>query len=254
MQNDQGKLRIHTALKPEESPKAAEPADRDTAVSTAQKEVGVNEKRARRKYTYSSRRKERAGKDKLTQGERLVRNAAVACALFLSVMALKNMDQPWSQKATEGIRAAMNMRIDWDETLGQLSFVRALVPDTALVFFNLGQSDALKTPVQGQVEHEYTEQQPWLEYRCQGEQTVCAAIDGTITAVGQGAGSDWSILLTDAEGREAVYGYVDVVYVEAGQKVEAGQQLGTTKSEENSRLYFEWKEDGVSQNPSAMMR
>lgn len=254
MQNDQKKLRIHTAIKPEETTKATESVDRDTVVSTAQKEGRGSEKRVRRKYAYSSRRKERAGKDKLTQGERLLRNTAVACALFLSVMALKNMEQPWSQRATEGIRAAMNMRIDWDETLGQLSFVRALVPDTALVFFNLGQSDALKTPVQGQVEHEYTEQQPWLEYRCLGEQAVCAAIDGTVTAVGQGAGSDWSILLTDEEGGEAVYGYLDVVYVEAGQKVEAGQQLGTTKSGENSRLYFEWKEDGVSKNPSAIMR
>lgn len=251
MQKDQGKLRIHTAVRPEDTPQEEQQA---TPVASEASDETVRFSRRRTRRAFTARTKGKPDADRLTTGERLLRNAAVACALFLSVMALKNVDQPWSRKATDSVRAAMNMRIDWDETLGQLSFVRALVPETALVFFHLGAESTLMQPVEGWIEHEFSQQQPWLEYRCEGQQPVCAAMDGTVTAVGQGAGGDWSVLLTGKEGDETVYGYLDAVYVEVGQPVEAGQQLGVTEAGENSRLYFEWREEGVSKNPDARPR
>ena len=50
---------------------------------------------------------------------------------------MRNIHAPWSDAAVDGIRQAVTMRVDWDESIGRLSFVRALVPEAALVSLNL---------------------------------------------------------------------------------------------------------------------
>ena len=182
---------------------------------------------------------------RLTFGERLIRNSAVACALLLTLMAVRNIDAPWSNRLTQSIRSAVSMRVDWDHTIGRLSFVRALMPDTALVFLNMGEGDALARPVEGTLSHAFSADQPWQEYACEADSPVSCAQAGTVTAVGRGAGSDY-IVLVSHEGGESVYGYLASAGVQEGQQVEKGQELG--KSSE--RLYFEWREEGQSVDPA----
>jgi len=186
-----------------------------------------------------------AGGSRLTFGERLIRNSAVACALLLSLMAARNIDRPWSNRLTQSIRSAVTMQIDWDEGLGKLRFVRALMPDAALVFLNLSDGEGLKTPVEGTLAHSFSEDQPWLEYRCETGSPVLAAQSGTITAAGQGAGGDWIILVQHEEG-ESMYGYLTSAALQVGQEVEKGGVLGQS----SERLYFEWREAGSSVDPS----
>jgi hypothetical protein len=57
------------------------------------------------------------------------------------------------------VRNAISMRIDLDESLGKLHFVRDLVPDAALVFWNMGAGDMAK-PVNGQLSHPTTSISP----------------------------------------------------------------------------------------------
>ena len=253
MQND-SRLKIHTNAQPVEAePTAA--AKIDPTEGKPKEQAGYEQKRKKARVR-PTRRKERSRETKegMTVGEKLLRNTAVACALLLTVMSLKNIDRPWSRKMTEGVRQAMTMRIDWDETLGRLSFVKALVPETALVFFNLGQNADLEAPAEGELIHEYTEQQPWLEFKCAPEQQVVAAMDGIVTAVGQGAGQEWIVLIQNADGAEAVYGYLENVYVKSGQEVKAGQQIGATAQTADSRLYFELREGGEPTDPTERMK
>ncbi len=112
-------LKIHTLVRPQEVQSASE--QMPPPVQAEKVEVKAQPKVRREK---EKRRRTREQGEKLSAGERLVRNSAVACALLLTVMAMKNVDQPWSRQAVEGIRQAMTMRVDWDETLGKLSFVR----------------------------------------------------------------------------------------------------------------------------------
>jgi len=253
MQNENSRLKIHTSVRP--VPEAEK--KQDEPVTEAQNKEAQRESlpklRMRRRGSRSGRKTGESG-ECLTVGERLLRNSAVACALLLTVMALRNVDQPWTRQATEGIRQAMTMRVDWDETLGKLSFVRALVPDTALVFLNMDDRIRLCTPVSGVVSHEYTEQQPWLEYSCQTAQPVYAAMQGTVTAAGRGAGDEWIVLIQGDEGTEAVYGYLTDVYVQPGQRVEAGEQIGATADLADGRMYFELREEGTPVDPSGYMR
>ncbi len=253
MQQDHDRLKIHTSVRPAqdvEEKQEIQEAELNAEEVVPQEErtvVGRREKRRR------ERRSSMDNGNQTTAGERLVRNTAVACALLLTAMSIKNVDHPWAQKATEGVRQAMTMRVDWDDTLGRLSFVRALVPETALVFLNLGQSDRLAAPVEGDVIHEYRDEQPWLEYRCEAGQAVSAAMSGRVTAVGQGLSGDWTILIEDSEGAEAVYGYLASVYVQVGQSIEKGQQIGAAQERADARLYFEWREDGEAIDPAERM-
>lgn len=252
MQDNDSRLKIHTSVRPEQDQETERaPVHEDETQKEPEIQTLLKEVRPRRRIR--RRKPERQGGDQMTVGEKLVRNTAVACALLLTAMAVKNVDHPWTQKAAEGIRQAMTMRVDWDETLGRLSFVRALVPDTALVFLNLGQKNMLSAPVQGDVSHSYTEQQPWLEYRCEAGQAVFSAMSGTVSAIGQGVDGDWTVLVADEEGRETVYGYLGSVFVEVGQKLKPGQQIGQT-GQADPRLYFELREMGESADPSARMK
>ncbi|MBR7188080.1 MAG: hypothetical protein IKD53_05970, partial [Clostridia bacterium] len=102
----------------------------------------------------------------LTRGDRLLRNSAFAFALLLGILALGNVNEPWAQKASESVERALTMRIDLDDSIGALEFVKNLMPESALVFMNLSGETALEKPVNGPLTHAYTHLQPWLVFDC----------------------------------------------------------------------------------------
>lgn len=248
MQNHDSRLKIHTHIRPQQE-SAQEKEKEPVRERKIEENRPVPSKTGGRTGSILRGKQKRREQEEPSMAEKLLRNTAVACALLLTVMSLKNVDQPWSRKVTEGLRQAMTMRIDWDETLGRLSFVRALMPETALVFLNLGDAD-LTAPAAGEIVHEYLPEQPWIEYSCPAAEQVLAATDGVVTAAGQGAGGEWIVLILSEEGVETVYGYLDCVYVQAGQTVRAAQQIGATKNQDPSRLYFEVREEGEPVDPS----
>lgn len=252
MQNENSRLKIHTSARPVSAPEEKK-AEAEEQVRHSVRTTLFQKKRIDR----LAKRRERGGgrsAEGMTVGEKLLRNTAVACALMLTIMSLKNIDQPWSRKVTEGVRQAMTMRIDWDDTLGRLSFVRSIMPETALVFLNIGSRTDLERVVEGEIVHQYSVQQPWIEFRCASAQQVSAATGGIVTAAGQGAGNEWIVLIQNADGVETVYGYLENVYVQVGQEVRAGQQIGATADRAESRLYFELREAGESVDPAGRMK
>ncbi len=211
--------------KPQMKPKVARPA---VGVHTAQKKM----------------------RPMLSITDKLMRNSAIACALLLMVLALQNVNQPWTQNATAQLKQVLTMRIDLDESLGRLNFVRGLVPDTALVFWNMGANGKMEPPVQGTIAHEYSAMQPWVEFVCKPQQSVVAAEKGTVAAVMQGSAGDWTLLIDHESGAQTVYAYMAQALVKPGDAVEKGAQVGVTKDEEASRLYFELRKDGQPQDPA----
>ena len=185
----------------------------------------------------------------MTVMDKLMRNSAVACALLLMVLALQNANQPWTRDATQTLKQALTMRIDLDESLGRLNFVRGLVPDTALVFWDM-KGNQLQPPADGAVVHEYSGIQPWIEFACTPQQRVGAAQTGTVAAVMQNAEGDWTVLIDHADGVQTVYAYLAQALTRPGDAVERGAQIGVTADAEGSRLYFELRKHGVPQDPA----
>lgn len=184
-------------------------------------------------------------RSKLSFGEKLLRNTAIACALLLSILAVRNIDQPWSNAAVDGVEAALTMRIDLDQSLGKLSFVRSIMPESSLVFFNISGSTPAE-PVTGDVQHAYTQAQPWTMYLCDSSAEVRAALAGTVAAVAQLESGDWAVLVDHGEGVETMYAYLDEPEIESGAAVTRGGRIGTLNGE---RLYYEMRKDGASVDP-----
>ena len=173
----------------------------------------------------------------------------LACAILLGILALGNINQPWARGASESIERALSMKIDLDESIGSLSFVRKLMPESALVFLNLSGETELAMPVDGEISHSYSESQPWLMFDCAAGSEVFAIRNGTVTAVSELSGGTVGILIDHGSGTESVCAYLAEALVRPGDSVERGQVIGTSET----NVYFELREGDSAVDPTARM-
>jgi len=232
MSEEKNKLRIHAQITPEQAP-------------TQPKSVRW------RSIPHPLQRKQRdpKPKEKLTFSDRLLRNSALACALLLAILAMGNINQPWARSISESVEQALTMRIDLDESIGSLSFVRRLMPESALVFLNISGEAELALPADGDLTHTYTEAQPWLMFECAVGSDIRAVSDGTVTAVGELSGGTIGVLIDHGSGLESVYAYIAEAAVQPGDAVLRGQTIG--KSE--TSFYFELREGENPVDPAPRM-
>lgn len=191
----------------------------------------------------------RRARARLTRTDRLLRNSAYACALLLGVLALGNVDQPWAKKASDTVERALTMRIDLDESIGALEFVKNIMPESALVFMNLSGQAALDVPVDGPVAHAWSSLQPWMMFNCAEDAEVRAANAGTVTAITPLSGGKYGVLVDHGEGVESLYAQLTAVDVAAGDAISRGQCLGRG----GDGVYFEYRVNGESVDPALEM-
>ena len=227
MASDDLKLLIHTA---------SAPAD---AARTAAKPRAAVRRRSRRLRINA----------RLSFQERLLRNSFLACAVLLGILALGNIQQPWAIRASEGIEQALTMKVDLDQSLGQLSFVKNIMPESALVFFNLSGDHELHAPVQGNLTHAYSDSQPWLMFECTEGAPVCAAAAGTISAVSELSDGTYGVLIDHGDGMESVTANLTSVELQSGDQVLRGGTIGTS----SGSVYFELRQGGETCDPTPRM-
>lgn len=233
--SETGRLQIHAQIKPTDT--------NDKAPTAAKGPIHIQAKAGR------PARRRRRPKPALTQGDRLLRNSAYACALLLGILALGNVNQPWARKASDSVERALTMRIDLDESIGALQFVKNLMPDTAQVFMNLSGKDTLARPVDGPLTHAWTALQPWLMFNCPEGSSVACADAGTVTAVSPMSGGLFGVLVDHGEGVETLYAHLAEAQVSPGDAVDRGQALGRSAD----AVYFEYRKGGESEDPAAAM-
>lgn len=236
--SEPSRLRIHAQITPENSATAESQPIRWRSIP--------HPKQRRRIATGGTPQTE---KKPPTFGDRMLRNSALACALLLAILAMGNIDQPWAKRASETVERALTMHIDLDDSIGRLTFVRNLLPESALVFLNVSGNSELALPVQGELSHVYSDAQPWLLFSCPEKSAVCAIADGTITAVSEFSGGTLGILIDHGGGMESVYAYLSEASVEVGEAVSRGQEIGQT----DAQLYFELREAETAVDASARM-
>lgn len=228
--SESGTLKIHARLRPEAAREKTPPIRIETPAAP---------KPAPRRSRHRA----------LSRGDRLLRNSAYACALLLGVLALGNVDQPWAKKASESVERALTMRIDLDESVGALEFVKNLMPESALVFMNLSGETALGRPVDGALSHAWSNLQPWLIFNCAEGTEVRAAAAGTVTAVSPLSNGRYGVLVDHGEGVETLYAQLTDAAVSPGDAVARGDALGLA----SDNAYFEYRKGGESADPAALM-
>lgn len=179
---------------------------------------------------------------RLSYGERLLRNSAIACALLFAILSLRNIDQPWAQTASSAVERALTVDFDVDETLGELQFVKRFLPESTLVFWNLSGEDRLKKPVEGALLHDYSAEQPWYTFVARAGEDVSACKAGTLTACDETPSGDWMLTVSHPDGTAALYAYVDRGTIEMGESVAAGEVIASAAMQ--GCVYLEYQRDG----------
>lgn len=234
MQN-KNTLTLHTAIRPN---------DEDSRTQSAALKAPADDIKAKAKRVHVRR---------MSACERLFRNTAVACTLLLSVMALKNMDTPVTNKITNAVKSVVSMDMELPLSIGNLSFVQKLMPESALVFLNTTGAYTPELPVDGQIVHPYTDKQPWTEYETYDKASVFTLKDGTVEACVQTQEGDYSILIRSEDQTECLYAFIHTPYVKTGDSVQIGDKIGTTGENGHNRLYFEYRKDGASISPDRII-
>ncbi|MBR1820391.1 MAG: M23 family metallopeptidase [Clostridia bacterium] len=225
------------------SAEPCDPASRRSANRAHSKKAPSQREPARQRARKNGQRA--APRPRLSFNDRLLRNSAIACAVLLGVLALGNIHQPWAEKASESIERALTMRINLDDSLGELTFVRSLMPESALVFLNVSGGTGMVRPVDGAVSHAWSALQPWTLFE-DADAPVCAVSAGTVTAVSPLSSGQYGVLLDHGEGVESVYANLGEVSVASGDTVGRGDALGTCAG----GLYFELLSGGESIDPA----
>ncbi len=156
--------------------------------------------------------------------DRLARNVALAGMLILAVTAVRNAKLPTGQTVLTYVQAMIED--NWDESIGKISFVSNLLPETVAVFFDTSAAPALTVPCLGaSLTHAWSEGEPYLGYTAE-DQRVYAALEGQVMSVAHGPGEEKILRIRHDNGLETLYYNLASLRVEEGEQVTKDTCLG----------------------------
>lgn len=188
--------------------------------------------------------------EKKRPGEQLWRNTAVAAALVLCAVALRQGAVPGVSQATDAVMAAVSGEMLLDDGLGKLTFVSKLFPEATLVFGE--QTDAkLALPVSGgTIVHGWSQEEPYLGWHSTGEEVI-SSHSGEVIGVYHGMDEERLVQVMGEDGVAMLYGNLAQVWVETGDAVSAGDALGTLIP--GRGLVQEMRVNGLSVDPAGWL-
>lgn len=188
------------------------------------------------------------GLKRLFQPENLSRNLALVGCLALVVLALQQTGSEKSVSVFSTLRD--EMIATWDQDVGKLSFVSDLLPAEIQAVWNPAAGIAVQTPVNGQVVHTWSVQEPYLEMSTTVTD-VRSAGDGEVMSIAHGLDEERIIRIRHTDGSEALYGNLQSAHVEVGSVVESGEIIASLLP--NKPLAFELRVNGQSVDPVPCM-
>lgn len=168
------------------------------------------------------------------------KSAAFLCAAVLCLSAGAYALAGYSEKS-ERVMSVLSTGFEYDETMGRLQYVSSILPDSAMVFLNGEAENAgFCVPSSSDVAHEWSEQEPWIEF-VQAER-VAACGSGDIMTVVKNRNDEYTVRLLHSNGYESIYSGLKEVSFAEDDRVSAGDILGNA----NGRVSFELRKDGLS--------
>lgn len=181
--------------------------------------------------------------------DRLFTNTLIATVLLLCVTAVRiASDQPQAHSVFQSIQQSVTLNLD--EALGKLSFVSNILPEAALVFWNDSQPQTILAPVDGDIIHVFSAQEPYISMKGLIKD-VHAAADGEVMSIAHGNGEEIIIRVRHPDGLETLYGNLQTCLVEEGSAVFKGDLIGETL--QGDEVYFEMRRDGRAIDPTYHM-
>ena len=185
---------------------------------------------------------------KLLRLDQLARNLAVVGCLFLVVVAVRNTSAPEAQSVFGALKEGAGM--EWDESVGKLSFVNSLLPQSIQAVWNERDVSEVFAPVSGDVVHAWSQAEPYLMIQS-GLTDVRAAADGEAISIAHGLDEERIVRIRHDDDTETLYGNLEACYVEVGDRVQAGQIFAGLL--DGQPLSFELRVDGRSVDPEGKL-
>ena len=99
---------------------------------------------------------------RLLRADKLVRNLTVVGAMLLTVVAVKNAGSPNAQSVFGALQASTEM--EWDESLGKLSFVGGILPDGIQAVWSEKETITVFEPMAGDTVHAWSQSEPYMAF------------------------------------------------------------------------------------------
>jgi len=189
--------------------------------------------------------KPRGWAQRLIRWEQLGKNLVVVGCLFMVVVAVKNTETPQAQSVFQTLQASAGM--EWDETVGKLSFVHSLLPKPVQEVWKEDPSIAVFAPVHGEVIHAWSREHPYVMIQTKVSD-VRAAADGEVMSIAHGLDEERIVRVRHDDSSEAIYGNLSSCHVEVGERIYAGDVFARILDGEP--LAFELRVDGRSIDPA----
>ena len=175
------------------------------------------------------------------QLDNLVRNLAVVGGLVLVMLAVRNSSLPQAQSVFSAIQDSAG--VQWDESVGKLSFVSSVLPEEIREVWNETQIQSVFAPVSGEVVHAWSREEPYL--LLEGDtRDVRASENGEVMSIAHGVEEERIVRLRHTDGTESIYGNLESCSVTVGAQVSAGDIIGRLIAEQP--LAFEVRVNGRS--------
>ena len=162
--------------------------------------------------------------EKTRWGEKLARNCAFVGILTLMVVSVRNAQLPTGQTVLTAVQEMIDA--SWDSSLGKISFVSNLLPESMAVFFESDLNAELTAPCFGPVVHAWSEKEPYLGYSATNG-NVYAVSTGQVMSVAHGLEEERVVRVRHDNGLESLYYNLASVNIREGDEVSAQTCLGT---------------------------
>ena len=184
--------------------------------------------------------------------EELTKNMAVAAALLICVVALRNGALPGSDGLMEAVLTATTGDTLLDDQLGKLTFVSTLFPEATLVFGEAHTDADILMPVTGaEVVHAWSQREPYVMLETR-RSDVRAAADGEVMSIAHGLDEERIVRIRHDDHTETLYGNLKNCHVSEGDQLCAGDVFAELL--DGKPLAFELRVDGRSVDPAGRMK
>lgn len=180
--------------------------------------------------------------------QRLFANIIAATAILLCATVVQATNIPQAQSVFQALQSSVNLNLD--ESLGKLSFVSNLLPESALVFWNDNASTEILAPVEGDIIHVFTSNEPYISMKSAVSQVRCAQ-DGEVMSIAHGNDDELIVRVRHNSNLETLYGNLKTVWVTEGEALYQEDLIGEVI--DGKELVFELRRDGRAVDPTYSM-
>lgn len=176
---------------------------------------------------------------------KLTRNTAFLMLLLVCLASIHNQQLPDGRTVLTAVQSTVHQ--EWDDSLGKITFVDHMVPQTLAVFFQAEESHSLSLPCSGPLIHAWEIHAPYVSFESSGH--ALAVASGEVMSLSHDSADQLSLRIRHEDGLESVYYHLASTPLREGDAVKSGDVIGTVQS--GHHLVLDVRKNGLSIDPAA---